>query len=299
MLRRLGLYVLGIAFTTVITTIATMPFTIYHFNRFPLYSVAANALAVPITGFWIMPWALVACLLMPFGAEGLALAPMSWGIDAVAAIARGVTAWPGAVLNVPSMPAEALILVGFGGLWLCIWTRAWRWLGLAPIAAGYLALAFVRPPDLLVAAESALAEKSLRVAVRAADGSYLLSSARGSHITEETWTRRAAAESGPAWPAAGTSADGALACDALGCLYRARGRVVALIRDGAALAEDCAAADLVVSPIPAHRPCQGPLIIDRGDAASQGAHAIWLDADRIRIETVAGWRGSRPWAPAP
>ena len=32
-LRRAGLYLLGIAFTTVITTVATMPFTIYHFNR--------------------------------------------------------------------------------------------------------------------------------------------------------------------------------------------------------------------------------------------------------------------------
>jgi competence protein ComEC len=158
----------------------------------------------------------------------LALAPMSWGIDAVAAIARGVTGWRGAVLNVPSMPAEALILVVLGGVRLCIWTRRWRWLGLAPIAAGYLMLAFVRPPDLLVVAESAQSEKSLRVAVRAADGSYLWSSARGSRITAEIWTRRAAAESGPAWPAAGASADGALACDALGCLYGARGRVVAL-----------------------------------------------------------------------
>jgi competence protein ComEC len=52
MLRRCGLYVVGIAFTTVVTTVATMPYTIYHFNRFPIYSVAANALAVPITGFW-------------------------------------------------------------------------------------------------------------------------------------------------------------------------------------------------------------------------------------------------------
>ena len=88
--------------------------TIYHFNRFPLYSIAANALAVPITGFWIMPWALVACVLMPFGAEGLALVPMGWGIDLVAAIARGVTSWPGAVLTVPSMPAAGLILLALG-----------------------------------------------------------------------------------------------------------------------------------------------------------------------------------------
>jgi competence protein ComEC len=245
-----------------------------------------------------MPWALVACLLMPFGAEGLALTPMSWGIDAVAAIARGVTSWPGAVLAVPSMPPAGLILVSLGGLWLCLWTRRWRWLGLAPIALGYLTLLAVRPPDVLVSARSA---ETPLVAVRAPDGSYLLSSVseRGSHIVEETWTRRAAAENGPAWPAAGASADGALACDARGCLYRARGRVVALIRDGAALPEACAAADLVVSLVPARRGCPGPLVIDRSDAWKEGAHAVWLDPGDIRIATVAGWRGTRPWSQAP
>ncbi|HEX7967752.1 MAG TPA: ComEC/Rec2 family competence protein, partial [Stellaceae bacterium] len=292
-LRRAGLYVLGIAFTTVITTVATMPFTIYHFNRFPLYSVAANAMAVPITGFWIMPWALVACLLMPFGAEAPALAAMGWGIEAVAGIAEGVTSWPGAVLTVPSMPAAGLILLSLGGLWLCIWTRAWRWFGLAPIAAGYLTLLFVRPPDILVSGDAGL------VAARAADGSYLLSTAHGTKLTEETWTRRAAAEAGPAWPQAGESADGRLSCDALGCLYRARGRTVALIRDGAALAEDCRGVDLVVSPVAAHRICRGPLVIDRIDAWKRGGHAVWLDEDGIRIDTVGEWRGLRPWAPLP
>jgi len=291
--RRAGLYLLGIAFTTVITTVATMPFTIYHFNRFPLYSVAANAMAVPITGFWIMPWALVACLLMPFGLEALALKPMGWGIDAVAAIAHWVTSWPGAVLTVPSMPAEALILLSLGGLWLCIWTRPWRWLGLAPIAAGYLALALVRPPDILVAGDGAL------IAVRSASGSYLLSSARHAKLAEETWTRRTAAESGPAWPVTGSSADGSLSCDAVGCLYRTHGRSVALIRDGVALAEDCGRVDLVVSPIAAHRACRGSAVIDRIDTWLKGSHAVWLDEDGVRIETVGDWRGQRPWASPP
>jgi competence protein ComEC len=292
-LRRCALYLVGIAFTTVITTLATMPFTIYHFNRFPIYSVAANALAVPVTGFWIMPWAVVACLLMPFGAEAVALTPMGWGIDAVSAIAHHVTAWPGAVLNLPSMPAEGLILLGVGGLWLCIWTRRWRWLGLAPIAAGYATLMLARSPDILVSADSSL------VAVRAVDGRYLLSTEHGARLYEETWTRRAAADAGPVWPSAGTTADGALTCDARGCLYRARGRTVALIRDGAALAEDCTAADLVVSPVAARRVCRGPVVIDRIDTWKKGAHAIWLDADAIRVATVNDWRGARPWAPPP
>jgi competence protein ComEC len=266
--------------------------TIYHFNRFPLYSVVANALAVPVTGFWIMPWALIACLLMPFGAEALALTPMGWGIGWVEAIAAGVTSWPGAVVNLPSMPAGGLMLLGLGGLWLCIWTRRWRWLGLAPVALGYASLLLARPPDLLVAGEGSL------VAVRSADGSYLVSSARREAFVRETWTRRGAGETGAPWPATGASADGRLTCAAESCRYTARGRIVALIRDEDALRRDCAGADLVVSPVPAWRLCRGPVIIDSIDIRRKGAHAVWLDAGGIRIETVADWRGVRPWAPA-
>jgi competence protein ComEC len=70
---------------------------------------------------------------------------------------------------------------------------------------------------------------------------------------------------------------------------------VALIRDRAALARDCAAADLVVSPVPAWRLCHGPRIIDSIDMRRLGAHAVWLDEGGLRIETVAAWRGLRRW----
>ena len=134
-LGRTGLYLFGICCTTMVSTVATMPFTIFHFNRFPLYSVAANIVAVPITGFWVMPWALASCFLMPLGLENLALQPMGWGLDVIAAIAHQVTSWPGSVLSVPTMPGWGLGLVSIGGAWLCIWLGNWRLLGLAPIAA--------------------------------------------------------------------------------------------------------------------------------------------------------------------
>src|SRR5205807_6911073 len=105
------------------------------------------------------------------------------------------------------------------------------------------------------------------------------------------------AELGAPWPAAGSATDDRLQCDAQGCLYRARGRVVALIRDGTALAEDCRIADLVISPIAAHRACRGPRIIDRLDTFHKGGHAVWLDRDGITVETVRDWQGERPWSP--
>ena len=93
--------------------------------------------------------------------------------------------------------------------------------------------------------------------------------------------------------------DGALSCDAEACLYRARGRVVALIRDGTALGEECGSADLVVSPVAAHRACRHTRIIDRNDTWRKGGYAVWLDPDRIRVETVRDWQGERPWVPQP
>jgi competence protein ComEC len=290
-LKRLGLYALGIAFTTVVTTVATAPFTVYHFNRFPLYSVAANVVAVPITGFWIMPWAIVACLLMPLHLEALALAPMSFGIDAVTAIAKGVTAWPGAVMTLPSMPAWGIAVAAAGGLWLAIWRRRWRWWGAVPLAFGLVSANFERPPDILIAGDAKL------VAVRAADGTYLPSRAKGERATADSWTKRAATAMGPAWPAQGASADGRLNCDSGACRYSARGGVVTLIRDPNRFDHAQCRADLIVAPVPAWSICPGARIVDRIDDYREGGIGVWLDAGTVRLESVRDYQGARLWSP--
>jgi competence protein ComEC len=286
--RRAGLYLLGIAFTSVITTAATMPFTIYHFNRFPLYSVAANAVAVPVTGFWVMPWAIAALFAMPFGLEAPALAMMGKGIAVIVWVAHFVTSWPDAVVAMRSMSPLSLMLLSAGGLWLAIWRGPWRILGLGPIAAGIVAAALVRPPDLLVAGGGQL------VAALGPDGLYLPSSKEAARALASA-AQRAGGAIGAVWPDDGSV--GAMSCDAEACLYRARGRLIALERGGTGLAVDCRSADLVVSPVAAHRACRGPPIIDRIDLWREGAHAIWLDRDGIEIETVREWQGDRPWSP--
>src|SRR3546814_6077895 len=84
--------------------LATDPFAAFHFQRLALYGLPANLVAVPLTSFWIMPWAVLAVLLMPLGLEAAALVPMGWGIDLVMLTAATVAAWPGAVVQVPPMP---------------------------------------------------------------------------------------------------------------------------------------------------------------------------------------------------
>ena len=150
-LRHRWLWRLGAGFaaslaTTLIASVATGAFAAYHFNRLSLLGVVANLLGVPLTGFWIMPWGLLAMLLMPFGLERFALVPMGWGVDGLDAIARHVADWPQAAMLVPSLPGASLWLLTVGGLWLCLWRRRWRFAGLPVAIGGPAARAAARRP---------------------------------------------------------------------------------------------------------------------------------------------------------
>ncbi|MGH6918310.1 MAG: ComEC/Rec2 family competence protein, partial [Geminicoccaceae bacterium] len=182
--RRAGLYLAGLVFTSLIATLATGPYSIYHFNRIASYGVIANMVAVPLTGLWVMPWAVLATLLMPFGAEHLALVPMGWGIDGIIAVAEQTSRWPGAVVVVPVLPIAGLSLITLGGLWLCLWQRAWRFVGVVVIVLGAATIAVTRPPDLLIADDGRL------FAVADPSGQLLLSRSHGNDFVADTWLRR-------------------------------------------------------------------------------------------------------------
>jgi competence protein ComEC len=290
-LGRFGFYFAALALTTIIATLATTPFSIYHFNRFALHGLAANAVAVPLTGFWVMPSAMLACLLLPFGLEAWGLVPMGWGVALINAVAVEVASWPAATIAIRALPPEGLLLVTLGGIWLCVWRRRWRLWGFVPVALGAGTLFLERPPDVILSHDAKV------MAVLARDGSYMLSGTRAGSLVEETWTRRGGSIAGLSWPKQGRSADDSLSCDALGCVYEAKGRKVALVRDVEGLREDCRA-ELIVSAVPARRICgRKARVVDRIDAWRHGAHAIWLEPDRIEIRSVDDWRGARPWVP--
>lgn len=289
-------YFAGVAITTLLAGTATAPYAVYHFNRYAAFGLVANAIAVPITALWVMPCAVLAFALMPLGLADLALVPMGWGVAAIDGTAAWVAGWPGAVALLPAMPAWGLALLTMGGLWLCLWRRRWRLFGLAGIAIGMASILTVRPPDVLVDASGQL------TAVRGADGALHVSDLNRGRFQREVWLRLAGQEEGDARAFPQTS-DNALSCDALGCVYRARGRTVALARDRAALIEDCWRADAVIGDFPIFdrglgRACRGQArVIDRFALAREGAHALWLDPSGIRVETVNGARGQRPWVP--
>jgi competence protein ComEC len=287
-------YAGGLVFTSLIAGAATAPYAVFHFGRMANYGVIANMAAVPITGLWIMPWAVAAFLLMPFGLESLALVPMGWGVDAVIWVAGTVAGWPGAASLVPVLPLWGLALMTLGGLWLCIWQRRWRLIGAVPILLGSASVALLTPPDVLVSGDGRL------MGVRDAEGGLLLSTRRAEAFTAEGWLRRVADDAAETWPEEGASADGRLACDGIGCLYRAEDHLVALVKDVAALEEDCAEADVVVSLVPVRRRCpSAQVVVDRFDLWRNGAHALWLTPEAVEVVSVGETRGTRPWVIGP
>jgi len=295
--RHRWLWRLGAAFgasllTTLIASIATGAFAAYHFNRLSLLGVVANLLGVPLTGFWIMPWGLLAMLLMPAGLEAFALVPMGWGVEGLNAIARHVAAWPEAAMLMPSLPGASLWLFTAGGLWLCLWRKRWRYVGLPVVVVGLL-LGPGPAPDLL------MSEDGRVLGLRDERGVVHVASARTDRFVSEAWARRQGQEGGARrWSVSADEQAAGLGCSTGLCRWRKGPWHIALVSDDRRLAEACRSADIVLATVDAQARCRGPrLVIDRRDAWRDGAHALWLDDLGVRRETANARRGDRPWVP--
>ena len=291
-LWRLGAGFAASLATTLIASVATGAFAAYHFNRLSLLGVVANLLGVPLTGFWIMPWGLLAMLLMPLGLERFALVPMGWGVEGLDAIARHVADWPQAAMLVPSLPGASLWLLTVGGLWLCLWRRRWRFAGL-PVAISGLLLAPPPAPDLL------MSEDGRVLGLRDERGMVHIASARTDRFISDAWARRSGQEGAKRWTVSADQQAAGLGCNTGLCRWRKGPWRIALVSDDRRLAEACGSADIVLSTVDAQGRCRGPrLVIDRRDAWREGAQALWLDEAGVRRETANARRGDRPWVPS-
>jgi competence protein ComEC len=283
---KLGLFFGGIVLTTVIASLAVAPFSAYHFHKSQQYAVLANLIAIPLCNALVMPASLATLVFMPFGLEAVPLWVMGAGIDGMVWCAKKVAELPGAVARIPAFSHVAFALMILGGLWLCLWRRPWRLLGLAVVAAGLGLTPLGSRPDVLVGHDGQL------LAVRGPDGRLWSPAASGSTFELQRWLER----DGDPRSAREAINEERFRCDGQGCITTVSGRVLAAARHAAALADDCARAALLVLSFPAPRGCRPSLaVIDFFAVRREGTHALYLNADSPVIETVAAVRGDRPW----
>jgi competence protein ComEC len=288
--RRLLLYLAAVAFSTVIASLATAPFAIFHFNRLAALGLVANMAAVPIAAFWVMPLEVLALVLMPFGLDGLVMPLLGAGVKAILSVAAAVSGWTWAAVPVPAMTPWGLLAIVFGGLWLSLWRRRWRFSGLVVNAAGLATVGSAPVPDILVS------ERNRIVALRDGEGIWRVSDTRAEPFVREMWARRLAIEGFLPFPMPGEAVAG-LRCDIAGCVSKTGGHTVAIVSDALALSEDCRTADIVIATVPAPRWCSGPVrVLDFFDMWRSGAHAVWLtDGGIPAIWRARGRDPARPW----
>jgi competence protein ComEC len=288
-IARTFLFFGGIVTSTLVASLAVAPFGAYHFHNTQQFAVLGNLLAIPICNLVVMPAALGALVAMPFGLEAAPLWLMGLGIEAMVWCAELVAALPGAVGRVPAMPTAAFVLMVAGGLWCALWGTRWRLIGIAPITLGIMLAPTGSRPDVLVGRGAEL------VAVRGPDGKLSALAGRGSSFELARWLEHDGDGRAPAEVGKGA----AFRCDGQGCTALVQGARLAVAWTPAALRDDCRAAAIVVLRFVRPAGCSpSGALIDRDDIAARGAHALSIADGRVRIETVAGSRGLRPWVAA-
>ncbi len=286
-------YVGGVMLASAIAGAATAPFAAYHFQHMAAFGLIANMLAVPMAAFWVMPAGMAALVFMPVGLEQPALWIMEQGIGFILEVAAWTSYLPGAALDIRAFPVSALVSISLGGLWLCLWQRTWRIIGIVPMVMGGYVAWSAPVPDIIVDGDARV------FAIRDATGAYQVSSRRRGRFVTRVWMQRGgASEERPKHlePLDGPSKE--VVCDVAACILRRHGYSVSVVTLPSALEEDCRAADLVIALIPLRRACAAAHI-DRFDLWRNGTHAVYIGPERINIQHVRGWRGERPWADYP
>ncbi|MGE3740156.1 MAG: ComEC/Rec2 family competence protein [Geminicoccaceae bacterium] len=282
-------YLAGLSATPLIAGAATMPFAAFHFQTIPTYGVLANLVAVPITTFLVMPAGMLGLILMPLGWEWPFFHLMGLGCAAVLAVARFIAGLPGASVLIPQWPGIALALLAAGGLWVALWRRPWRWLGLAPAVLALGLGLWSRPPDILVTPRLTLA------AVRAQDGGVTLVERERDRLVRDSWLRNLGVAAAAKAPAPGSGATNGVACDASGCVVDLAGTRISLAFRADAAIEDCALVALVIARAGPERCARAEMIGPRALLRSDGL-AVRRTGEGLEVRTVADWRGAWPWA---
>lgn len=289
---RLRVMLVAMIVTTLVASLATDPYSAFHFHRITPFGLIGNMLALPVVEFIVMPAAVFGTLATAFGLDAPVWSMMGYGVDLMMRVAHWVAAMSGSTLYLRAYGAGALLLLTLALVWITLWQTPIRWAGLAPLAAG-LALAAAEPrPDIMID------RQGRTVAWRTGEGTLSVMNARANRFGASQWL---SSDADPRKPDDASLAR-ASRCDRNGCTAILRdGRTLALTLERSALITDCQRADILVTPIFAQRLCKGPeLLIDGAVLQQRGALEIFVSPQgNLRLRQTRHDTQDRPWSPAP
>ncbi len=172
--------VLGVVISSAVAGAATAPVGAAHFNTLSQYGLIANLLSVPLMGILVIPAAVVAACLAPFGLEALPLQAMGLGLRWILGVAHWVAGMEGAQRHVVSPGPWVLPVLALGLLWVIIWQGRARWVGFVPALVAFWLWSGADRPAVLIADSGGL------VGVLTEQG-RALSKPKGSGFVARVW----------------------------------------------------------------------------------------------------------------
>jgi competence protein ComEC len=172
--------VLGVVISSAVAGAATAPVGAAHFNTLSQYGLIANLLSVPLMGILVIPAAVVAACLAPFGLESLPLQAMGLGLRWILGVAHWVAGMDGAQRHVVSPGPWILPVLALGMLWTILWQGRPRWIGVLPALMAFWLWSGAERPSVLIADTGGL------VGVLTEQG-RALSKPKGSGFVAKVW----------------------------------------------------------------------------------------------------------------
>ncbi|HLD95237.1 MAG TPA: ComEC/Rec2 family competence protein [Alphaproteobacteria bacterium] len=142
-------YFLGITLSSVLATLATLPYTVVHFHQFTLQAILGNLIAIPLMGFWIMPLLFLCCFSLLVGGWDFGFYLLYEGIYSLTQSAQFVSLLPGSKIILASPSLWFLPLFSIGFVLLSIGNRRIKTLGVAVILLSLFFLKTVKKPFVL------------------------------------------------------------------------------------------------------------------------------------------------------
>lgn len=279
--RKIILYIAGIIATTLIASYATTPFTIAIFQRFSLQGVLGNLVAIPMTGFIIMPLIVMFLLLMPFGLELLIVPFLKIATQILINVSYRVASLPGAAITLPEQSPVFLILFVVGGIWFCLWQQRWRYLGWVPMLLAFACLRWTAGPMIVMSDRGQV--------IYGFDGNQAFCLGDGgSKFGQEMFLRQVGGQTITALTQKTT-------------ILEIAGKKLVLIAEKVSktlLQYYCNRADYLFSPRFLWYTCPDNIkIIDRSIIRRQGTViAQFKEAGEVKVTTSCQLQGCRPWS---
>ncbi|WP_112664134.1 ComEC/Rec2 family competence protein [Microvirga flavescens] len=277
--------VTGLIITTLVASLATAPFTAYHFQTLNPLGLIGNALALPLVSIVVMPSALLGVIAYPFGLDQPVWRIMGLAVAKVLDVSAWVGGLNGATVLVPAMSVGAVVLMGLALIMATLMVSGLRWLAVIPASVG---LMFAGMPNRV---DAFIDRDGTGAAIRNVEGRLVLVG-KPSRFVVQQWLQ---ADGDTRSPDDKALREG-VRCDRLGCVVEtSSGRAVAFVQDAAAFEEDCRRAGLVIARLNAPATCGASLVLDKAALAGRGATTVRFAEGAMEMRSVNREGEARPW----